>query len=217
MTSLGGRVPGELPTILVIDDEEVVRLLFVSLLTDEGYPILLADTGHQGIELLDKHQPPLVLVDKNLPDLSGLDLIATQKQRHPNTEFIMITGYASLDSAVRALELGAFSYLTKPFSDMEVVLDRIKSALEVNHLRKETTLLKERLSRLPTNLPATQTRESPGQDQATKEVLLGTINLLESFLNKRETVPSEPAWARLVDMFEQQANKLKILLKTSKP
>ncbi len=217
MTPCGGCVPGELPTILVIDDEEVVRLLFDSLLTDEGFPVLLADTGRQGVELLDKHQPPLVLVDKNLPDLSGLDLIATQKQRHPNTEFIMITGYASLDSAVRAMEMGAFSYLTKPFSDMEVVLDRIKSALEVNHLRQETILLKERLSRLPKGLPATPSQHESSQDKAATEVVLGTISLLESFLDKRETIPSAPAWSRLVDMFEQQANKLKTFLKTLEP
>ncbi len=134
--------------ILVIDDEEVVRLLFQSLLEEEGYAPLMAETGQEGIRILQEHQPALALVDKNLPDISGLELIAEQKLCHPNIEFIMITGYASLDSAVKAMEMGAFSYLTKPFADMEMVLDRIKAALEVNTLRFETSLLRDRLNGL---------------------------------------------------------------------
>mgnify|MGYP000514796521 CR=1 FL=1 len=63
-------------TILIVDDEEVVRLLFQSLLEEEGYPTLMADSGQDGIRLLEQHKPPLALVDKNLPYISGLDLIA---------------------------------------------------------------------------------------------------------------------------------------------
>jgi sigma-B regulation protein RsbU (phosphoserine phosphatase) len=76
---------GEKQTILVIDDEEVVRVLFQSLLEEEGYTTLLAEDGQQGIDLLNQHTPAVALVDKNLPDISGLDLIASEKKRHPNT------------------------------------------------------------------------------------------------------------------------------------
>ncbi len=197
-------------SILVIDDEEVVRLLFQSLLEEEGHPTFLAENGHQGVQLLVKHTPPLVLVDKNLPDISGLDLIAEQKQRHPNTEFIMITGYASLDSAVKAMEMGAFSYLTKPFSDMDVVMDRIRAALEVNTLRHETSLLRDRLSTI-TGGSAQPSPEVSGPLDPAREQLQRTLRILESFIAKRDQPPSASLWARMIDMIEEETKRIKQL------
>jgi DNA-binding NtrC family response regulator len=216
--------PGDTPPILVIDDEEVVRLLFQSLLEDEGYQTILAETGQRGIQLLDQHCPPLALVDKNLPDISGLDLIADQKKRHPDTEFIMITGYASLDSAVKAMEMGAFSYLTKPFADMDTVLDRIRAALEVNSLRLETSQLRNRLKDLGTKAsPAAESAQPAAAPPRTtktadlaepiREQLGRTLRFLESFLDKRDQPPNEALWARMVDMLEEETRRLKELLK----
>jgi len=209
----GGR-----EAILVIDDEEVVRMLFQSLLHDEGYTALLAEDGKQGISMLDSHLPALALVDKNLPDISGVELIAQQKKRHPNTEFIMITGYASLDSAVKAMEVGAFSYLTKPFVDMTVVMDRIKAAMEVNSLRQETTTLRDRLNHLDTHqtTPGAPARAA-GLSPRAVEQLRHTLSFLESFHNKRDQVPPPPIWARLVDMMEEEFRRLKKLLEEEGP
>jgi DNA-binding NtrC family response regulator len=205
---------GTKPKILVIDDEEVVRILFENLLNEEGFGVLLAQDGREGIEILDTHHPPLVLVDKNLPDISGVDLISTQKRRHPNTEFIMITGYASLDSAVKAMEAGAFSYLTKPFGDMNVVLERIKAALEVNNLRIETEMLKTRLSDLSvrTATPDAAPRPTSPIPQKISEQLRRTLSFLESFSNKRDQPPTPPIWARLVDMVEEECRRLRKML-----
>jgi DNA-binding NtrC family response regulator len=204
------------PRILVIDDEEVVRLLFQSMLADEGYDILLAEDGREGIALLDRYAPPLALVDKNLPDISGLDLIAQQKLRHPNTEFIMITGYASLDSAVKAMAVGAFSYLTKPFEDMEIVMDRVRAALEVSNLRIETALLRDRLEHI------SQPRNGTQQPETIKTTVFDqmrhTLSFLESFRDKRDQPPPPPIWARMVDMIEDECRRLKkILEETGKP
>jgi len=206
-------------TILVIDDEEVVRVLFQSLLDEEGYKTLLAEDGHRGIELLDQHTPAVALVDKNLPDISGLDLIASEKKRHPNTEFIMITGYASLDSAVKAMEVGAFSYLTKPFVDMDVVMDRIRAALEVNNLRMETSELRDRLNALSGDVApgATAPGAAAGKASGPQPVPLverikRTISFLESFLDKRDQPPPASVWARTVDMIEEECRQLKRLL-----
>jgi DNA-binding NtrC family response regulator len=200
--------------ILIIDDEEIVRLLFQSLLEPEGYRVLLAETGAHGIQLLDEHQPPLALVDKNLPDLSGLELIAQQKARHPNTEFIVITGYASLDSAVKALEMGAFSYLTKPFSDMDMVMDRIRAALEVNHLRFETSQLRERLTTLSASPAASAVAATVqvGVNPRVAAQMEHTIAFLQSFLDKRDTPPTAALWARTVDMAEEELRRLRALL-----
>lgn len=201
-------------TILVIDDEEVVRVLFQSLLDEEGYNTLLAEDGHRGIELLNQHTPAVALVDKNLPDISGLDLIASEKKRHPNTEFIMITGYASLDSAVKAMEVGAFSYLTKPFADMDVVMDRIRAALDVNNLRLETSELRDRLNALSGDMASdTATAKTTGtQPAAPAERIKRSISFLESFLDKRDQPPTASVWARTVDMIEEECRQLKRLL-----
>ncbi len=204
MTLIG--VPTK-PRILVIDDEEVVRLLFQSMLTDEGYETLLAEDGREGITLLDRYAPPLVLVDKNLPDISGLELIANQKLRHPNTEFIMITGYASLDSAVKAMEVGAFSYLTKPFEDMEVVMDRVRAALEVSNLRIETALLRERIERISDSHH--DANQSETINATVFDQMRHTLNFLESFRDKRDQPPPPPIWARMVDMIEDECRRLK--------
>ncbi len=196
--------------ILVIDDEEVVRFLFESLLQEEGFIPLLAEDGRQGIEQLDRHSPAVALVDKNLPDISGLDLIGEQKQRHPDTEFIMITGYASLDSAVKAMEIGAFSYLTKPFDNMDVVMDRIRAALEVNNLRVETSQLRERLNDIDGK---EKSDAAVGQLESASPQLLDrvlyTISFLESFLDKRNQVPTAAIWARTVDMIEDTIRMLR--------
>ena len=198
--------------ILVIDDEEVVRLLFQSLLEEEGYKVLLADNGRSGVQMLDQHRPPLALVDKNLPDISGLELIAEQKKLHPNTEFIMITGYASLDSAVKAMEMGAFSYLTKPFGDLEVVMDRIRAALEVNTLRFETSLLRERLEGLTVETAATL--QTPGAESVdpVRVQVEHTIRFLETFVHKRDQAPTASLWARTVDMIEEELKGLNRLI-----
>lgn len=201
------------PRILVVDDEEVVRLLFQNMFEDAGYDTLLAGDGHEGITLLDRYNPPLALVDKNLPDLSGLDLIANQKLRHPNTEFIMITGYASLDSAVKAMEVGAFSYLTKPFEDMDIVMDRVRAALDINNLRIETALLRDRLDHISqTSNGATQTGVAKTD---TFEQIRHTLTFLESFHDKRDQPPPPPIWARVVDMIEDECRRIKKILEDS--
>jgi CheY-like chemotaxis protein len=220
MTSPAAQA-GAKQTILVIDDEEVVRVLFQSLLEDEGYQTLLAADGREGIELLNRHTPAVALVDKNLPDISGLDLIADEKKRHPNTEFIMITGYASLDSAVKAMEVGAFSYLTKPFADMDVVMDRIRAALDVNNLRLETSELRDRLNALAgavaSGAPAAKPAGAGPAPPA--ERIKRTIAFLESFSGKRDQPPPASVWARTVDMIEEECRQLKSLLEeiTKKP
>lgn len=209
MTEVGGK-----QAILVIDDEEVVRVLFQSLLEEEGYLTLLAEDGQKGIEMLNQHTPAVALVDKNLPDISGLDLIASEKKRHPNTEFIMITGYASLDSAVKAMEVGAFSYLTKPFVDMDVVMDRIRAALDVNNLRLETSELRERLDALSGEVTEKlQPKKATGPAASSPaERIRRTLTFLESFLDKRDQPPLASAWARMVDMIEEECRQLKLLL-----
>lgn len=202
--------------ILIIDDEEVVRILFISLLSDEGFEPFAAEDGTEGVQLLDEHHPAVALVDKNLPDISGLELIAAQKKRHPDTEFIMITGYASLDSAVKAMEVGAFSYLTKPFTNMDVVIDRIRAALEINSLRVETSQLRNRLDNISFDSKSTHTPTpiSLETNRLNREVR-ETLSFLESFFDKRNHPPPQPIWARMISMMKERCRLLKQALKDS--
>jgi len=200
-------------TVLVVDDEEVVRLMMQSLLEEEGLRPLLAGDATGGAQLIEKERPALVLVDKNLPDRSGLELIAEQKKLHPEIEFIMITGYASLDSAVKAMEAGAFSYLTKPFEDLAVIVDRIRAALDVFQLRVETQMLRTRLESIAQ--PKAQTAEEISP-RLLDEVLY-TISLLESYRDRRNQPPTPGAWSREVDLLQEAARRLREALAETAP
>jgi hypothetical protein len=131
----------------------------------------------------------------------------------------MITGYASLDSAVKAMEAGAFYYLTKPFVDMDVVMDRIRAALDVNNLRVETSVLRDRLNALSGAVAlgaaaskTAATKPAGGEPVPPAERIRRTISFLESFLNKRDQPPPASVWARTVDMIEEECRQLKRLL-----
>jgi len=121
------HAPARKQRVLVVDDEAVIRLMFRDLLKD--YEVTEAATGEEAVALLGSHPYDLVLGDKNLPGLSGLDLALKVKQSHPNVKFMLMTGYPSLVTAQQSVELGLVDYLTKPFDDIRVVRDKVKAAL----------------------------------------------------------------------------------------
>lgn len=128
--------------VLIVDDEESVRFLLEHVLADMGCETASVETAKEGWErILEKPRLDLVLLDKNLPDRSGLDLLAEAKGHDPDLEIVMITGYASLDAAVTALRLGAGDFFTKPFDDLPVLKGKIGSALERARRARERTEL----------------------------------------------------------------------------
>jgi len=132
-------------TILVVDDEHGVRQSFNMVLKDE-YSVLLAGTGKETIEVFTRNSVDLILLDILLPDVNGLDLLEKLKGIDPNTEIIMVTAVKEIQTAVRAIKLGAYEYIVKPFL-VEDVINIIKRALEKRNLVKEVTYLKEELER----------------------------------------------------------------------
>jgi CheY-like chemotaxis protein len=114
--------------VLVVDDEAVIRLMFKDLLGRE-FDIVEAVTGEEALVLLQSQTFDLVLGDKNLPGLSGLDLALKVKKQHPGLKFMLMTGYPSLVTAQQSVELGLIDYLTKPFDDIRVVRDKVRAAL----------------------------------------------------------------------------------------
>ncbi len=128
-------------SVLVIDDEEVMLTLFDELLTREGYKISLAKSGEEALESLDSTAVNLLVVDKNLPGISGLETIREARRINPDIEAMIITGYASVDSALEAIEMGAYDYLTKPFGSLDVVKGKIERALK----RQNHTLINKKI------------------------------------------------------------------------
>jgi len=130
--------------ILVIDDEAGICSLIRIMLEAEGYHISTANGGGEALALLNKHPFDLVISDLVMPDVTGLDVLAYVKKLSPETEFILITGYGTVESAVEALRHGAHDYITKPIIRDELK-HSIKRALEYRHYRQERQQLVEAL------------------------------------------------------------------------
>ncbi|MEW6664277.1 MAG: sigma-54 dependent transcriptional regulator [Thermodesulfobacteriota bacterium] len=133
-------------TVLVVDDEFGVRESFKMVLKD-AYVVLLAGTGKEAIDLLTSNAVDLILLDILLPDIDGLTLLERLKAIDPNTEIIMVTAVREIQSAVRAIKLGAYEYIIKPFV-VEEVVNIINRALEKSNLVKEVTYLRDELQRV---------------------------------------------------------------------
>ena len=117
------------PKILVVDDEEIARKNLEHILQKEGYTVDTAPSGSKAIEKLETSSFDIVLTDMKMEKVSGMDLLEKTKIRFPETQVIMITGFASVDTAVDAMKRGAFHYIAKPFK-LDEVRSVIKQALE---------------------------------------------------------------------------------------
>ena len=132
------------PRILIIDDEKNIRDVFSLLLEDHGYEVGTAEAGEAGVEEARLLEPDVILLDMNLPDLSGLDVLARLRADHPGTGIIIVTAYGTIRSAVEATKLGAYAYLEKPVDNEEMLL-AVARILEVKTLRKEVESLRSEL------------------------------------------------------------------------
>lgn len=109
-------------TILVVDDEEMMRNLLTKILTRDGYHVITAEDGETALEILQKQAVELVISDLKMPRLNGLDLLKVVKQKYPDIGMIMMTAYGDTYSVKDALLLGADEYITKPFKSFEISL-----------------------------------------------------------------------------------------------
>ncbi|MGD9320237.1 MAG: sigma-54 dependent transcriptional regulator, partial [Desulfobacteraceae bacterium] len=150
------------PTILVVDDEYGVRQSFNMVLKDE-YTVLLTGTGEEAIDIFTKSPVDLILLDILLPDINGIDLLEKFKELDPNTEIIMVTAVKEIQTAVKAIKLGAYEYIIKPFT-VDDVLTLISRALEKRNLMREVTYLRGELERYH------PFEEMVGKDKAMREI-----------------------------------------------
>jgi two-component system response regulator AtoC len=131
--------------VLVVDDEENIRLVLRTLLRKHGYEVELADSAEAALALVDSFGPDVILTDVRMPKMSGLDLLATLKAKNALATVIVMSAYGSVDLALEAIKAGAYDYVSKPFKPDEVVL-ALRKAEERETLRRENRALKEQIS-----------------------------------------------------------------------
>src|ERR1017187_8785414 len=132
--------------VLVVDDEENIRLVLRTLLKKHGYETEVADSGEAALAALDSFDPDVILTDVRMPRMGGLDLFGALKaKQHPATVIVM-SAYGNVDMAIEAMKAGAYDYVGKPFKPDEVVL-ALRKAEERESLRRENRALREQIQK----------------------------------------------------------------------
>ena len=122
-------------SVLVIDDEEIMREILQTLLEREGYAVRIAASGQEGLDLARALPFDAVIVDVMMPGIDGLQVLDELKKQDDDLPVLMITAFASMDTAIKAMKLGAFDYITKPFKNDEVLVV-LRNAIEHRRLRR---------------------------------------------------------------------------------
>ena len=131
--------------ILIADDEPGIRRVICLLLEDEGYEVKAVENGQEAVDALLQFQPDLVLLDQQMPVMTGVEALEKIKSLHPNQIVIFVTAFGSVSLAVDAVKKGAYDFIEKPFDNDNLVLT-VNRAIEHGRLKNEITVLHKRLS-----------------------------------------------------------------------
>ena len=163
--------------ILVTDDERSMRELLAIVLRREGYDVLVASDGATAIAALERGSVDLLISDIKMPDMTGIDVLRAAKTVDPTLPAIMMTAFASQDTAIEALRLGACDYMIKPF-DVDELKVKVREKLESRRLREENLLLKRTLGE------SHQFHDIIGRS----ETMLGVFRLIETIARTTSTI-----------------------------
>ncbi|RJP72103.1 MAG: sigma-54-dependent Fis family transcriptional regulator [Ignavibacteriales bacterium] len=143
----------EKKSILIVDDEKIVRDSLYHWFLEEGYEVISAEDGETALKYFEKGKFDLMLVDMKMPGISGLDLLEKVKEIDPDCIFILITAFASVPSAIKALKNGAYDYITKPI-DPDELNHIVEKAIHQKELKDENVQLKDKIDEIikPDNL-----------------------------------------------------------------
>ena len=136
--------------LLVIDDEENMRHMLSKVLGKTGYNVETASNGHEGLKMIQITDFEFILCDIKMPNMSGMDFLKAARDKIRTTTVIMMSAYGTIDTAIEAMKLGAYDYISKPFKTDEVYLT-LKKAEERESLRQENRQLKERIKKIEDN------------------------------------------------------------------
>src|SRR3954467_7584282 len=134
-----------MPTVLVVDDEPGVRSALSGVLRDEGYQVDAVDSGESCLERLSRQPYDVVVLDVWLPGMDGLATLTRMRERQVDSQVVIISGHGSIESAVKAIKMGAFDFVEKPLSLEKTVLV-IRNALRQRHLEAENRALRARVA-----------------------------------------------------------------------
>ena len=124
-------------SILIIDDEALIRQSIAAYLEDSGFAVQQADDGPSGLEMARSHDPDVILLDLRMPEMDGLEVLAAVTRDAPETPVIVVTGAGVIKDAIEALRLGAFDFISKPIIDLAVLEHAVCKAVERRRLRLE--------------------------------------------------------------------------------
>src|SRR5210317_889113 len=129
-------------TILVVDDEPNYLIVLSELLKEEGFEVLTAQSGEEGLKIVEDVDLDIVLTDMRMPGMDGWELLKSIKNYSKDLPVIMVTAFGEVEKAVVAMKAGAYNYLAKPFSNDELLVN-IRKAVELYSLRKENLRLRD--------------------------------------------------------------------------
>jgi PAS domain S-box-containing protein len=135
-------------SVLVIDDDDVIRIAFIDYLEDMGYQVLGAENGRVGVNLFDTQQIDLVMVDLRMPEMDGLEVLEYITRKAPDIPLIVISGTGIISDAIEALHKGAWDYILKPIEDYSILDHAIEGALEKKRLRQENRRYQQHLEQI---------------------------------------------------------------------
>jgi len=130
--------------LLVIDDEENMRHMLSSILIKADYSVDTAANGKEGLKMLEQRSYDFILCDVKMPEMGGMEFLKAAKGKIGDTTVIMMSAYGTIDTAMQAMKLGAYDYISKPFKGDEVKLT-LKKAEERETLKKENLRLREQI------------------------------------------------------------------------
>src|SRR5438067_1975401 len=146
--------------VLIIDDERPVLMTVDALLKRHGYHVDAAATASQGLKLLKSNSPSLVLLDLQLPDAHGLEMLDRIKTELPKAQVIILTAHDSLHNAIESIKRGAYHFISKPYAPEEL-LSLVEKALEKQFLLRQTEKLREKTEQLEKRLEIAEARPAP--------------------------------------------------------
>ncbi len=139
-------MPDEKGRILIIDDEARIRDILAMVLRDDGYEVSVAKNGAEGIEVSRSLNPQVAIVDLQMPGMDGIETCGKLKEQQPGIIALILTAHGSIPSAVQAIKLGVYDYITKPY-DNDRMLTVVKNAVDLHRLREEVSELRRKLGR----------------------------------------------------------------------
>jgi len=190
-----------IPKILIIDDEEIVLDSCTYILANSGYQLVTARNGTLGLEMLEQEKPDLVFVDLKMPGISGLEVLEKIQEYDPTIVPIVITGFATVSSAVEAMKKGAYDFLPKPFTPDEMrliarrAIDKRKLVLETIALRREKDMLREQFA-------AIVSHELKSPLGAVQQSMYGLVSDLSDQLSDEQKSKIERLQSRIADLIK---------------